>query len=240
MEKTEKKALKQFALVDKTSCITYLQRIIATSELCLDAMKRFNKQTADILTEANEKMNTKIPYDIYSDIMHKTSNSMCYLLNVLGDAQTSSISYFKYRKQAEKLVKNKIEGIAYEPFTAELEEICSNFNKLRNWQNHIPESLLTSEIELIKQGKYQSHSINPIEIIKHNYVEVDYMLDLYKSNCSFVVAARKLVQACKRDYSLLIGEHVKISRVYSEKPVSIAKSDASKLSAEIQGLPVET
>lgn len=69
---------------------------------------------------------------------------------------------------------------------------------------------------------------------------MDYMLDLYRSNCNFVVAARKLVQACKRDYSLLIGEHVKISRVYSDKPVTIAKSDASKLSAEIQGLPVET
>lgn len=111
MDKTEKKALKQFALVDNTSCIIYLQRIIATSVLCLDAMKRFNKQTADILAEANEKMNTKIPYDIYSDILHKTSNSMCYLLNVLGDAQTSSVSYFKYRKQVEKLVKTKLKEL---------------------------------------------------------------------------------------------------------------------------------
>ncbi len=39
------------------------------------------------------------------ELCDKTYNVLSYLLNLLGDCQSSSISYFKYRQQIQK--KNK-------------------------------------------------------------------------------------------------------------------------------------
>ena len=37
-----------------------------------------------------------------ANLYNKTSNVVSYLLNIIGDAQGVSISYFKYRQQAKK------------------------------------------------------------------------------------------------------------------------------------------
>lgn len=234
MGKKNKKELKQFPLTNKTNCIIYLQRIIATSELCLFKLKSYNENTYTILQEY--KTNEKIPHDIYTAEKDKTSNVICYLLNILGDAQSTSISYFKYRKQVMKLAKKGDEDIQFTPFSDEIQDLISDFNRMRNWQNHIPESLLTSEIELIREGKFFSHSKNPIELNINQFVTYGYMQDLYNENIGFYKAARKLVQMCKKDYSLLIGESVKITKVFHEKPVGIEFLEVSKMSADVQGI----
>lgn len=238
VEQKNKKEMKQFPLTNKVNCIIYLQRIIATAEMCLDKLKYYNQQMKEILDNYSE--NDKIPHSIYSEVNDKTANVMCYLLNILGDSQKTSISYFKYRQQVERLCKKEIEGIAYTPFPEQIQELAQDFNKMRNWQNHIPESLLTSEIEMIKEGKSLPHTQNPIELNKHLYVSVDFMKDLYNSNLGFYKAARKLVQYSKKDYSLLIGESVKISRIYHEKPVTTDSLEFVKLSSKVQGIKGDT
>lgn len=90
LKNKEKKELKQFSIKTHSNCITYLQRIITTSELCLLRLKN-NSQTKAILEQNGE--NCKIPHEIYEIEKDKTNNIMCYLLNILGDAQASSISY---------------------------------------------------------------------------------------------------------------------------------------------------
>lgn len=234
MEQKNKKEMKQFPLTNKINCIIYLQRIIATAESCLERLKYYNQQTKEILDSYSEK--DKIPCSIYSEVEDKAANVMCYLLNILGDSQKTSISYFKYRQQVERLCKKEIEGIAYTSFPDKIQELAQDFNKMRNWQNHIPESLLTAEIEMIKEGKLLPHIQNPIELNQYQYVSIDYMKDLYNSNLHFYEAARKLVQYSKKDYSLLIGESVRISRTYHEKPVSMDFLGPAKLSSKIQGI----
>lgn len=96
-----KKQQKQFLLI-RENCIIYLCRIISSCELCMDRYKIYNKETEKILQQYAGKQ--KIPYDTYVSMSDKTSNVMCYLLNLLGDCQTSSISYFKYRKQVQKII----------------------------------------------------------------------------------------------------------------------------------------
>ena len=204
----------------------------------MQRLKIYNSQTKAILDRYGE--NCKIPHEIYEIEKDKTSNVMCYLLNILGDAQTSSISYFKYRKLAEKLIKQNVEGIELVPFTNELKQLIQDFNKMRNWQNHIPESLLTAEIELIKEGKYLPHLINPIELNMYSYVTYAYLKDLYDSNMEFCKAARKIVQVCKKDYSLLIGESVTIRKIYHENPVDVDTLNVAKLSSEVQGIKGQT
>jgi hypothetical protein len=98
---------------------------------------------------------------------------MSYLLNVIGDAQGVSILYFKYRQQAKKLIDRHVEGIAIIEFTDELNALIKEFNKMRNWQNHIPESLLVSEEALVKEGKAYEQFRNPIEL--YFYKDVTYL-----------------------------------------------------------------
>lgn len=235
-----KKEQKQFQLDNKENCCIYLLRIITTAEKCLMKLKKYNLQTQKVLDEYADKNATTVPYDIYSEFVDKTSNVISYLLNVIGDAQGVSISYFKYRQQAKKLMDRQVEGISILAFTDELTELISEFNKMRNWQNHIPESLLISEETLVKQGIAYEQPRNPIEIYLYNDVTYEYFKDLYDNNVGFYDAARKLVQAAKRDYGCLIGEQVTVQRIYLDNPIGVAQLDAAKMSAKIQGIKGHT
>ena len=235
-----KKEQKQFQLDSKESCCIYLLRIITTAEKCLMKLKKYNLQAKEVLDEYKSKNLVTIPYDIYGEFVDKTSNVISYLLNVLGDAQGVSISYFKYRQQAKKLVDRQVEGISILAFTDELTELIGEFNKMRNWQNHIPESLLISEEALVKQGIAYEQPRNPIEIYLYNDVTCEYFKDLYDNNVGFYEAARKLVQAAKRDYGCLIGERVTVQRKYLDNPIGVAQLDAAKMSAKIQGIKGHT
>lgn len=112
----------------------------------------------------------------------------------------------------------------------------NEFNRLRNWQNHVPESLLTSEISLIDKGVLLEHPKNPIEVYYYSYVSFDYFKDLYTTSVAFCEVARVLHQAVKKDYSLLIGESVRIERVFIDKVKTLEHFNATKMSAKIQGL----
>ena len=79
----------------RQSKVIYLYIIFTSSEICIDTLKRYNIETEKTLKKYKE--NDLIPIEVYQDICHKTYNVMEYILNLLGDAQTSSISYFKYR-----------------------------------------------------------------------------------------------------------------------------------------------
>ena len=122
-----KKEQKQFQLDNKENCCIYLLRIITTAEKCLMKLKKYNLQTKEVLDEYTNKNATTIPYDIYSEFVDKTSNVISYLLNVIGDAQGVSISYFKYRQQAKRLMDRQVEGISILSFTDELTEFQSRY-----------------------------------------------------------------------------------------------------------------
>ncbi|WP_152669265.1 hypothetical protein [Paenibacillus sp. DMB20] len=148
----------------------------------------------------------------------------------------TSISYFKYRKQAERSIKAGVNDIKLSPLSSDLESHLNEFNRLRNWQNHIPESLLTSEISLVEEDKLLKRSKNPIEVFYYKYVSLEYFKDLYITSRNFYQVSRKIHQSVKRDYSLLINESVEIRRIFTDKVRTIEDFDAAKKSAKIQGL----
>ena len=53
---------------------------------------------------------------------------------------------------------------------------------MRNWLNHVLESLLVSEMEFVKKGKAEL-SLNPVIIVHHNFASYEYFEHLYLSNC---------------------------------------------------------
>lgn len=227
---------KQIPLKDKKSCIIYLYKIISSCEICMDTFKIYNLQAECELKKF--KKGDLIPIEIYQDICHKTYNVMEYILNLLGDAQTSSISYFKYRNLIQKRIKKGMTDIQILPHSEEITDLLSEFNKMRNWLNHVPESLLVSEMELVNNGKAEL-PLNPVIIVHHKFASYEYFEHLYLSNVDFCKKARKIIQAAKRDYSLLVGESVSYQRVYSDEPIGIGSAEAAKMSAKIQGLKEE-
>ena len=91
---------KQFPLTNKNNCAIYLNRIISSCEHCMDRLKKYNAEGNKLLAEYMGK--DVVSHEIYAELMDKTSNVTNYILNLLGDAQTSSISYFKFRSYIPK------------------------------------------------------------------------------------------------------------------------------------------
>ena len=238
MNQKEKEPLKQFSLSNREDCIIYLLQIISSMDLCLSRLKEYNKQTEVLIEKFKKERTENIPYSVYSDLLDKTSGIETYLLNVIGDAQTVSISYFKYRKLAERLVKKGVEGVALTSLNDEITKYLSDFNRLRNWHNHIPESILTSELDLIAPDKisYFLANPNPIRVHYYSYVSFNFFNSMYSTNKDFYTIAKLLHQAVKRDYSALIEESVEIKRIYTEKVKNTDQLSATRRSAKIQGL----
>lgn len=228
-----KKELKQYSLDSKEHCIWYLRKIIGVCEKCLDELKNINADTEMLLSEYNGQ--EIVPYNIYADIMGKSEYPKSYLLNVLGDAQDSSISYFKFRKIIEKRNKNEECKINISELSEKIKFVLTDFNKMRNWSNHIPESLLIAEMEGLKQKPIPA-DLSVIRILHYNYVTYEYFEDLYNENCNFYKAARLLTQSVKKDYSLLIGQSMSSPREYTDIPKGLEHLEASKKSSDVQGI----
>jgi hypothetical protein len=202
----------------------------------MDRFKKYNSEAREVLNR--QRGSDTISSDVYTDLCDKTYNVMCYLLNLLGDSQKSSISYYKYRNQIQKRINSGNTDIQLYAIPDEVSEIIGDFNKMRNWLNHIPESLLVAEMELVDNGSMK-FPLNPVDIMHYNSVTYEYFEHLYLSNSEFCVNARKIIQAAKKDYSLLMGKSISYPRVYTNKPLGIDKSLPTMQSAKVQGLKSE-
>ena len=225
-----KKEDKQFPLTSRNNCAIYLNRIISSCEHCMDRLKKYNAEGNKLLAEYMGK--DVVPHEIYVELMDKTSNVTNYLLNLLGDAQTSSISYFKFRNY---IPKHPIVDVVLNPLEVETQELLNDFNRMRNWQNHIPESLLVAEMEQVEARKME-FPMDPVDIIVYKNVTYDYFKDMIEINIAFYNSARKIIQAAKRDYRNVYGKSVMYNRVYVDKPLNFDKSIPTKKSAKVQGI----
>ena len=225
-----KKEQKQFPLTNKENCVIYLNRIISSCEECMDRLRNYNREGEKYLLQYQGE--DVVPYDVYSNLLDKSSNVEDYLLNLLGDAQGISISYFKFRSV---ISKHPVANVVLIPLDSDVQQLLDDFNRMRNWQNHVPESLLVAEMEHVKAGT-MVFPMDPVEIIKYRTVTYAYFEDMIEINKSFYKAARKIIQAAKKDYSSIYGKSVLYSRVYTDSPLDFDKSIPTKQSAKIQGI----
>lgn len=225
-----KKEDKQFPLTSKENCAVYLNRIISSCEICMDRLKKYNAEGNKLLTKYADK--NLVPHDLYAEVLDKTSCVVEYLLNLLGDAQTCSISYFKFRNY---ISRHPVENMTLDPLEEEVQELLNDFNRMRNWQNHVPESLLVAEMEQVEAGK-MSFSMDPVNIIVYGNVTYNYFEDMIERNISFYHVARKIIQRAKRDYRNIYGKSVTYNRVYVDKPLDFEKSVPTRKSAKVQGI----
>ena len=173
-----------------------------------------------------------VPHELYAEMLDKSSNVIDYLLNLLGDAQTSSISYFKFRSY---ISKHPVADVMLNPLEDDIRELLNDFNRMRNWQNHVPESLLVAEMEQVKAGKME-FPMDPVDITIYRSVTYDYFKNMIEINVSFYNSARKIIQRAKKDYRSIYGKSVTYNRVYVDSPLGFDKSIPTKKSAQVQGI----
>ncbi|HCL4438462.1 TPA: hypothetical protein N2D87_003681 [Clostridium botulinum] len=245
LSKEDKKNMKKFELKEKVDYIVYLQELIGRAYKCMRNERRYLEELSNYINIKINENCGKNPKDIivkeeiYSKFNDCISNCEAYLLNLAGDQQQSSISYAKFRKIISKRKKKGTLDFDIRDLDEKVINLLNDLNKIRNWANHVPESLLTSEIKMIREGKLMGHSKNPIVININECYSLDYLKHLYETSYNFYESMVIIHQNMKKDYSCLIGESVEIRKLFLNKPVKIDHLEATKLSAKIQGIKGE-
>lgn len=238
----DKKNMKQFKLENELDFVIYLQELIVRTYKCIQKQKRYLLKLSNYIQKVVDENNgkgikeIKIKYEDYSEFVDMLSGVESYVVNLIGDCTTSAMSYMKFRKMALKRNKKDANKIRIRNLNENVDFLIKDFNRIRNWQNHVPESLLLAEIKLIKEGGLLPHSENPIIINEYQYCTMEYIQDLYDSSYSFYKGVRVVHQSMKKDYSSLIGESMRIEKRYIKKPVGTERSEATIMSADIQGI----
>lgn len=242
LSKEEKKKMKSFRLENRLQFEVYLRELITRTHKCLTKEKMYLERLSKYIGEKKlekiglETKDIVIKYLDYSEFLSLLSGVEAYAVNIVGDNQSISMSYKKFR---DIICKRKNKGtidFALPDLSEDEQSSLNHICMLRNFLNHIPESLLMSELKLIEEGKLRDHGSNPIEVFYNEYCTLEYAEDLFNQSNQLYHGIKKMHQCMKRDYSSIIGESVQVNRIYISKPTTIDHLEIGKLSSEVQGL----
>ncbi len=209
--------MKKFELDTKENFIIYLRRLIQNTQSEIRTLKRYLKELELLIIDREYDKNPKkiINPNLYIDINNKIGMVTNQLLNLIGDHTNLAISYKKFRFIAQKRMEKGLD-LYLEPLSDEILDILSQLNEARNWSLHVPESLLTAEMEMINillndnSDKLFPAPFNPIYVTQFDNYEAEWLNDLLKQTKHMNIAFSKVFQQMKMDYSKLIGEYVRV------------------------------
>lgn len=199
---------KSYKFNDKADYIFYLSEIIIDLiqkkeriELCL--------KRADQIIIDNPKAKI-IDADFYDSISDTVIRPLQYIFNLLGDESKSAVSYKKFRKIL--FAKRKLLGIDIEPLDKDEERILNEFNQLRNWALHIPESIYSEKKAFFKiSTEYLMENKHKIIIPKYDNFEIEFLKKFKIETDDVLLEIEKILSRMKDDYKILIGEDFEIS-----------------------------
>ena len=194
---------KTFNFTDISDYIFYLSELIIDTIQKKERIEYYLKEIENVI-ETNPKAKL-INADIYDAISDKTMRPMQYIFNLLGDESKKAVSYRKFRKI---LFNNKSKlGIQLDKLNLEEESILGQFNQIRNWGLHIPESLFLQKKSFFKMDKdFILENKKKIIIPKYDNFEIEF-LHKFKGEIQEVVTAIEIILTrMKSDYEALIGE----------------------------------
>jgi len=137
---------KKFKFNDKSDYIFYLSELIIDCYQKTDRLKKYGQDIEQIiLTNPNAKL---IQTELFESISDKVTRLFQYIFNLLGDESKKVVSYRKFKKRLYK--DRKKLNIELEELPRSELKILGEFNILRNWGLHIPESLFIQKKEFFK------------------------------------------------------------------------------------------
>jgi hypothetical protein len=239
-EEMGKENLKVYALETKENFILYLRQLIISTHVQIKYHQRYIDELRGLieLNRFDNHPTKKINPYMYIDINNKIGNVSNKLLNLIGDQTNTAMSYLKFRVLAKKRMGNGLD-LGLTDLTSDMWGILRELNEWRNWALHMPESLFTAELELLEKAmndrtiEVNPMPNNPIKITEFNYYEAAWLIDLLKETESMHDGFSKSFQQMKMDYSVLIGESMRVEyRRFEVRPIK--DMDVPKISMEIQ------
>ncbi|MDA1935436.1 hypothetical protein COM77_23430 [Bacillus cereus] len=227
---------KQYEFREKEDYIIYLNELIIKTDIYIECQKRYVIELDRYIHSINKDIGVHIDYKVYTEFLMKLQFSQLSLLNLLGDSQKVSMSYFKFRNVVVKNRRSKGNlGFEFRELDSRVDVLLTKMNLQRNWQNHVPESLIIAKHKLVNNHECNFYK-NPIIIEDYKYCSLEYFLKLYASHVEFLDEVLVIYDEMKKDYSALIGEDVEILRPKIDTPFNSGFSRVSKMSAKVQGL----
>lgn len=192
---------KIFKFSDRGDFIFYLSELIVDLIQKTDRLKHYHKEIDLILkNNPNAKFLDSILYDSISD---KVNRIFQYLFNLIGDESKKAVSYRKFRKI---LFKHMTElKITLEPLADKENEILSDFNSLRNWGLHIPESLFLQKRKYFQMDSaFMIANKYKISIPRYDYFELEFLVKQKEEIENVLKCSEIILERMKKDYSALI------------------------------------
>ena len=158
------------------------------------------------MTNPNAKL---IQTELYESISDKVNRLFQYIFNLLGDESKKAVSYRKFRKRLYKDCKKM--NIELEELPQNELKILGEFNTLRNWGLHIPESLFIQKKEFFKMDStFIETNKRTIPISTYDYYEIQFLTEMKREIQEVIDSAMLILERMKNDYSLLIEEQLNI------------------------------
>lgn len=238
--KMSKQRHKKFLVQSKQDYIIYLRHIIIQSYKLMQFHSSYINELKHDIDRLKLHENPKVSvestlYEKHNDKIQRISSK---LLNLFGDLQKESISYYKFRKT---LVKRNIEvNDLLGKIPEDIRSLLSSANEARNWGLHEPESLLTAHFDNIKKlwpkehVEYYLTNFTEINIPNFKNVEAKWLISLYQECLSSQNCNNAIYEQMIKDYETLIGNKVTIN----ERTVNIRPFESEimlpKTSLQIQ------
>ncbi|MCP4523858.1 MAG: hypothetical protein GY828_06610 [Candidatus Gracilibacteria bacterium] len=198
---------KYFKFNEKADYIFYLAELITDLIQKKDRLERYGNEIKLVLKDnSNAKF---IQSEIYESISDKVNRVFQYLFNLIGDESKKAVSYRKYRKILYR-AKNSLK-ITINQLPQKEAEILGEFNQLRNWGLHIPESLFLQKKVFFKMDSdFILTNKKIIPIPTYDYFEIKFLTEMGREVKEVLDASNLILERMKNDYSILIGETLKI------------------------------
>jgi len=196
---------KHYKFKERADFVYYLSELISELIRKTDKLNRYGKEVKLILKNNPEAK--FIQSEIYESISDKTNRVFSYLFNLIGDESKKAFSYRKFRKI---LYKHKAQlKIRINQLPQDEAEIIGQFNQLRNWGLHIPESIFLQKKVFFKMdSEFIITNKKTIPIPTYEYFEIKFLVQLDKEISGVLDSAYQVLKRMKDDYSILIGEEL--------------------------------
>jgi|GEM_PF-1265407 len=196
---------KHFKFNNEADFILYLAELITDLIQKKDRLERYGNEVKLILkNNPNAKF---IQSDIFESINDKVNRINQYIFNIIGDESKKAVSYRKFRKILFKQ-KNNLK-ITLNNLPREEVELIGEFNQLRNWGLHIPESLYVQKKAFFKMdSQFILTNKKTIPLPTYDYFEIKFLSEMGREIQEILDALNLILERMKNDYAALIGEDV--------------------------------
>lgn len=227
------KEMKIRPINSKKDAIIFLNQMIVLTDKRMTRLKNAINDTEKLLRKYNEK--NKIETAIYQSYAERIECLTMYLCNIFADETKNAASYRQFRKVIDKKYEKGNDEFKLEPLEKDILKSLDQMREQRNWGHHIPQSLLASQENFMVNEQNVSQELfdglfsdYEVYVSIWEYHDIEWLVDLYVSSQSAYNDYRKIFQQMKKDYSYLIGKHMRVSRIKEPNPRPFRFTQISK------------